>query len=128
MRSLLVAVTVCVILTGSTTAAARRPTSAASSPYQNIKAIDRNPGSPNTRGQRPQHRAVRPSAPASRGLTLAKGEMLALINAERARAGAGPLRVDATLNAIAQARSQDMIAHHYFSHHMPGGGMVFDIL
>ena len=128
MRSLLVAVTVCFILTGSATAAARRAASAASSPGQLVKAIDRNPGSPNTRGRHRQHRAARPSAPASRGLTLAKGQMLALINAERAQAGVGPLRVDATLNAIAQARSQDMIAHHYFSHHMPGGGMVFDIL
>src|SRR5438874_2873812 len=128
MRSLLVAVSVCFILTGSTAAAAPRPAVAASSPYQNIKAIDRNPGSPNTRGRHRQHRAARPSAPASRGLTLAKGQMLALINAERAQAGVGPLHVDGTLNAIAQARSRDMIARHYFSHHMPGGGMVFDIL
>jgi uncharacterized protein YkwD len=128
MRSVLVAVTVCLILTGSATAAARRPTAAASIPHQTIKAMDRNLGSANTRGRHRQHRAVRPSAPASRGLTLAKGEMLALINAERAKAGVGPLHVDATLNAIAQARSQDMIARQYFSHHMPGGGMVFDTL
>ena len=128
MRFVLVAVTVCLILTGSATAAARRPTAAASVPHQTIKAMDRNPGSPNTRGRRRQHRAVRPSAPASRGLTLAKGEMLALINAERAQAGVGPLHIDAALNAIAQARSQDMIARHYFSHHIPGGGMVFDVL
>jgi uncharacterized protein YkwD len=61
-------------------------------------------------------------------MTPAKVEMLALINAERARAGVGPLHVDATLNTIAQARSQDMINRNYFSHHIPGGGMVFDIL
>ena len=128
MRSVLVAVTVCLILTGSATAAARRAASAASSPRQQVKAMDRNASSPNTRGRHRQHRAVRPSAPAGRGLTLAKGEMLALINAERAQAGVGPLHVDATLNAIAQARSKDMIARHYFSHHIPGGGMVFDIL
>ena len=91
MRSVLVAVTVCLILTGSATAAARRPTAAASVPHQTIKAMDRNPGSPNTRGRRRQHRAVRPSAPASRGLTLAKGEMLALINADRAAHGLPPL-------------------------------------
>ena len=123
MRSVLVAVMVCLILTGSATA----PTSAASIPHRNIKAMDRTRGTPDTR-RRHQRRAARPSTPAGRGLTLAKGEMLALINAERARAGAGPLRVDTTLNAIAQARSQDMIARHYFSHHIPGGGMVFDIL
>jgi uncharacterized protein YkwD len=128
MRSVLVVVTACVILTGSAAAAAPRPASAASSPRQVIKALDRNPGSPNTHGRHRQHRAARPSAPASRSLTLAKGQMLGLINAERAQAGAGTLHVDATLNAIAQARSQDMIARHYFSHHIPGGGMVFDIL
>jgi uncharacterized protein YkwD len=132
MRSVLVAVMVCLILTGSATAAARRPTSAASIPHQTIKAMDHThtPGSPNlnTRGRHGRHRAVRPSALAGRGLTLAKGAMLALINAERAQAGVGPLHIDATLNAIAQARSRDMIARHYFSHHMPGGGMVFDIL
>jgi uncharacterized protein YkwD len=127
MRSVLVAVTVCLILTGSATAAARRPASAASSPRQLVKVMDRNPGSPNTRGRR-QHRATRPSVPARRGITLAKGALLRLINAERAQVGAGPLHLDATLNAIAQARSQDMIARHYFSHHIPGGGMVFDIL
>ena len=128
MRSVLVALMVCLILTGSATAAARRPTSAASIPHQTITAMDRNPRSPNTRARRRQRRAVRPSVPASRRLTLAKGQMLGLINAERAQAGVGPLHADATLNAIAQARSQDMIARHYFSHHMPGGGMVFDIL
>jgi uncharacterized protein YkwD len=128
MRSVLVAVTVCLILTGSATAAARRPTAAASIPHQTIKAMDHNLGSPNTRGRHRQHRAVRPSAPSGRGLTPAKGELLGLINAERAQAGVGPLHLDATLNGIAQARSQDMIARHYFSHHMPGGGMVFDIL
>jgi uncharacterized protein YkwD len=128
MRSVLVAVTACLILTGSATAVARHPTSAASIPYQTIQAMDRNASSPNTRGRHRQHRTARPSAPAARGLTPAKGELLRLINAERAQAGVGPLHLDATLNAIAQARSQDMIARHYFSHHMPGGGMVFDIL
>jgi uncharacterized protein YkwD len=128
MRSVLVAVTLCLILTGSATAATRRAASAASIPHQTIKAIDRTMGSPNTRGRHHHHRATRPRTPAGRGLTLAKGQMLVLINAERAKAGVGPLHIDATLNAIAQARSQDMIARHYFSHHMPGGGMVFDIL
>jgi uncharacterized protein YkwD len=117
MRSVLMAVTVCLILTGSATVPTPRPAAAAS-----------NPGSLNTRGLPVHHRTTRPSAPAVRGMTPAKVKMLALINAERAHAGAGPLHVDATLNAIAQARSQDMIARNYFSHHIPGGGMVFNIL
>jgi uncharacterized protein YkwD len=69
-----------------------------------------------------------PSAPA---VSAPQAEMLALINAERAQAGDGPLQFDTTLNAVAQARSQDMIARHYFAHEIPGVPgvhMVFDIL
>jgi len=49
------------------------------------------------------------------------GEMLGLINAERARAGAAPLH----------ARSQDMVDRHYFAHEIPGVPgvhLVFDLL
>ena len=119
MRSVLTALAVCLILMGGAIAAAPRPAAA---------AYYRNPSSLDTRGLHVQHRTTRPSALAVRGMTPAKVKMLALINAERAHAGARPLHVDATLNAIAQARSQDMIARHYFSHRIPGGGMVFDIL
>ncbi len=58
----------------------------------------------------------------------ARTELLDLINAERAQAGEAPLRLDPALDAIAEARSQDMIDRHYFSHYIPGGGMVFNIL
>jgi len=65
----------------------------------------------------------------NRHLVIApKIELLSLINAERARAGERPLRFSGLLNAVAQARSQDMTAHHYFSHHIPGVGFVFNIL
>ena len=92
-------------------------------------------GSP-TQPHRPVQ-AARQQALASRPhaapvvVSAPKLQMLALINAERAQAGVGPLRFDPTLNAIAQARSQDMIARHYFSHQIPGVPgvhMVFDIL
>ena len=59
----------------------------------------------------------------------AKIEMLALINAERAQAGARPLSFDPILNSVAQWRSQDMITRHYFSHQIPPSGhYVFDTL
>ena len=69
-------------------------------------------------------------APRSWAATLssARVELLALINAERARAGVPALRADDTLDEIAEGRSRDMIARHYFSHYMPGGGTVFDVL
>ena len=80
---------------------------------------------------RTHHAASKATTAAKAGVSAPKVQMLALINAERAQAGVGPLRFDATLNAIAQARSQDMIARHYFSHHIPGVPgvhMVFDLL
>lgn len=68
-------------------------------------------------------------------LEASRTQMLSLINAERAQAGVGPLTRDDALDAIAQARSEDMIARNYFSHQIPrggsqipSGGMVFDIL
>jgi len=66
-------------------------------------------------------------------LDAARAQMLGLINAERARAGASPLSIDSVLDGVAQARSQDMIDRGYFSHQIPAGpagpgGMVFDIL
>jgi uncharacterized protein YkwD len=76
--------------------------------------------------------AHRPAArPATVPVSAPQAQMLALINAERAQAGVGPLHFDVTLNAIAQARSQDMIARHYFAHEIPGipgVHMVFDLL
>ena len=69
--------------------------------------------------------------PATAAVSAPKAQMLGLINAERAQAGVGPLAFDPTLGVIAQARSQDMIARHYFSHQIPGAPgvhMVFDLL
>jgi uncharacterized protein YkwD len=74
---------------------------------------------------------TRPGASVAARVSASTAQMLALINAERAQAGAGPLRFDATLTAIAQARSQDMLTRHYFSHQIPGRPgvhRVFDVL
>lgn len=49
-------------------------------------------------------------------------EVIDRINAERARRGFLILRHDVTLTRIAQARSDDLIARNYFSHHDPGTG------
>jgi len=71
--------------------------------------------------------APRPVAPPPARLTPPLAALLTLINAERARAGAGPLHADATLDRIAQARSQDMIDRHYFAHAIPGVPGVHDV-
>lgn len=46
---------------------------------------------------------------------------LDLINAERAKSGLAPVQFDATLTAIARARSTDMALKGYFSHTQPDG-------
>jgi uncharacterized protein YkwD/uncharacterized membrane protein required for colicin V production len=46
----------------------------------------------------------------------AEATMLKLVNAERARAGLGPLKVDPALVDAARKHSQDMLAQGYFAH------------
>lgn len=55
-------------------------------------------------------------------------ELFGLTNQARASAGLRVLKWDPTLASIARWRSQDMIDNNYFSHTLPGGGMVFDVL
>ena len=43
-------------------------------------------------------------------------QMLTLVNAERSKAGCGPVRLDARLTAAASKHSADMAANNYFSH------------
>ncbi|MEO8228622.1 MAG: CAP domain-containing protein [Chloroflexota bacterium] len=53
-------------------------------------------------------------------------QLLALTNQARSSAGRKTLRWDGALALIARWRSKDMIQRGYFSHNIPGGGMVFD--
>ena len=75
---------------------------------------------------RPKPPAPAPStaAPApSGGVTT---QVVTLTNAERAKAGCGPLSVNATLTAVAQAHSQDMATNDYFDHNSQDGRTPFD--
>ncbi|MEU6865133.1 sigma-70 family RNA polymerase sigma factor [Streptomyces sp. NPDC046876] len=49
------------------------------------------------------------------------GQVIALVNAERAKAGCGPLKEDSQLRAAAQGHSDDMAARNFFSHTNPDG-------
>lgn len=60
--------------------------------------------------------------------STAERELAALTNRARAAAGRRALRVDSVLTSIARWRSKDMITRGYFSHQIPGGGTVFDVL
>lgn len=49
-------------------------------------------------------------------LNQARADMLARVNAERARDGRPPLKLDPRLNEAAQKHAEDMLLHSYYSH------------
>jgi len=55
-----------------------------------------------------------------------EGEVLELVNAERAAAGCPAVRQDEALAAVARAHSADMRDRSYFSHTDPEGQSPFD--
>jgi uncharacterized protein YkwD len=67
----------------------------------------------------------RPVAPAVRNVGP-ELDVVARTNAERLRAGCGPLRVDGRLAAAARAHSADMVNRSYFEHDSPDGGTPAD--
>jgi uncharacterized protein YkwD len=78
---------------------------------------------------RPAPRPPNPPAPSTAAPAPSGGvttRVVTLTNAERAKAGCGPLTVDATLTAVAQAHSQDMATHNYFDHNSQDGRTPFD--
>jgi uncharacterized protein YkwD len=79
---------------------------------------------PTRTAPRPNPPAPSTAAPApSGGVTT---QVVTLTNAERAKAGCGPLTVNATLTAVAQAHSQDMATNNYFDHNSQDGRTPFD--
>lgn len=48
-------------------------------------------------------------------------QLVDLVNAERAKAGCGPLRIDPKLHAAAQKHAEDMVARRFFDHVNPDG-------
>ena len=60
--------------------------------------------------------------------SASESQLLALTNQARASAGLRALRSDSTLVSLARWRSKDMIERDYFSHQIPGVGMVFDVM
>ncbi|MEU9800195.1 sigma-70 family RNA polymerase sigma factor [Streptomyces sp. NPDC051000] len=67
--------------------------------------------------------APRPSAPAPapappQGVA---GQVVALVNSERSKAGCGPLKEDSQLRAAAQGHSDDMARRDFFAHTNPDG-------
>ncbi|MFG2616630.1 sigma-70 family RNA polymerase sigma factor [Streptomyces sp. NPDC048507] len=61
-----------------------------------------------------------PPAPAPAPAGVA-GQVIALVNSERAAAGCGPLKEDAQLRSAAQGHSDDMAGRDFFAHTNPDG-------
>ena len=78
---------------------------------------------PSRTGPRPNPPAPSTAPAPSGGVTT---QVVTLTNAERAKAGCGPLAVNATLTAVAQAHSQDMATNNYFDHNSQDGRTPFD--
>ncbi|PCG87330.1 RNA polymerase [Streptomyces sp. WZ.A104] len=68
------------------------------------------------RAPKPTQPAPAPAAPAGTAAQVTE-----LVNAERAKAGCGPVSVNELLNTAAQRHSADMAARDYFSHTSPDG-------
>jgi uncharacterized protein YkwD len=69
------------------------------------------------------------SAPAkSVSLDGAESYVLQAINEQRAAAGAGPVKLDASVTEISRFRSKDMATRNYFSHTSPEGKQFLGML
>ncbi|MEU6852774.1 CAP domain-containing protein [Actinacidiphila alni] len=67
------------------------------------------------------------SAPASTdAVTAARAAILSLVNDQRATAGCHPLTASSSLDALAQAFSEDMAARDFFDHTDPDGKTPWD--
>ena len=101
---------------------APRPTRSSTAPAP-APTTSSDPGTPPPGAPAPTTTAPAPAPAPDTGVT---GQVVTLTNAERAKAGCGPLSVDSTLTAVAQAHSQDMATHNYFDHNSQDGRSPFD--
>ncbi|HBP63639.1 MAG TPA: serine protease [Desulfosporosinus sp.] len=79
--------------------------------------------------------APKPTPPPTRStvasqaqLSADQQQMLNLINQERSKAGVAPLKIDAKLQTMAQAKAEDMVAKSYFDHTSPTYGSPFEMM
>ena len=66
--------------------------------------------------------------PSSTEATTLEGQVVVLVNKERAKVGLAPLKANWELSRVARYKSQDMIDKNYFSHTSPTYGSPFDMM
>ena len=103
-----------------TAQAARQPTAAPITTARPTRPARRQAPTPTGRPRSP---ATAPTPPAN---TSTAGQVLALVNAERAKVGCAPLTLDARLTAAAAGHSRDMAATDLFSHDSRDGRSFAD--
>jgi uncharacterized YkwD family protein len=69
-----------------------------------------------------------PTAKAPVGISQMAQQVIDLTNNERKKNGLPPLQSDPSLSKVAQTKSNDMEAKHYFSHTSPTYGSPFDMM
>ncbi|SDO37155.1 Uncharacterized conserved protein YkwD, contains CAP (CSP/antigen 5/PR1) domain [Klenkia soli] len=111
--------------TATTTAPTPTPTpTPTEAPVTTTEPVPTTPAPPQT-AQAPV--TAPPPAPAAAPAAPGpEGEVLALVNTERAAAGCGPVVADEGLAGVARAHSADMRDRGYFSHTSPDGQSPFD--
>ncbi|MFF1492218.1 sigma-70 family RNA polymerase sigma factor [Streptomyces sp. NPDC058304] len=101
----------------SPSASASPSPSASASPSPSAESPSPSPSPTKSKAPAPRPPAPAP-APAPAGVA---GQVIALVNSERAAAGCGPLKEDSQLRAAAQGHSDDMAARDFFAHTNPDG-------
>ncbi|MFF4452434.1 sigma-70 family RNA polymerase sigma factor [Streptomyces goshikiensis] len=91
--------------------------SASASPAASPTTASPTPSQSRTKSTPPKPSAPAP-APAPPGVA---GQVIALVNKERAAAGCGPLTENSQLRSAAQGHSDDMAARNFFDHTNPDG-------
>ncbi|MFH8387076.1 CAP domain-containing protein [Kitasatospora sp. NPDC018058] len=107
---------------GSTGSAGGSPSAPVSAGRNSSTARASKPAATATTGSRSGGAAPATSTPPATGTGAQFAQQVAdLTNIERAKAGCGPLTVNAQAQSAAQVHSDDMVARHYFEHPDPEG-------
>ncbi|MEV0280606.1 CAP domain-containing protein [Streptomyces sp. NPDC050610] len=108
---------------------AAKGTGAGADPRPDHGATDRAAAPPRASDAAPAPAAPEKSAgaPASAGrVAAARGQVLALVNQERAKAGCSPVTASRPLDSLAGAFSEDMAERGFFAHTDPDGKSPWD--
>jgi uncharacterized YkwD family protein len=67
-------------------------------------------------------------SPANSSVPAEVQQVANLVNQERQKAGLQPLKINMSLDNMAQVKAEDMRDHHYFDHNSPTYGSPFDMM